>query len=104
MGWGGVGWSKGKIFGSCNSSKRLPRAAAAGMGAPVASARGATHAAADKQWVAEGLLANKAAATRGGGSEGDGRHENDVKRDHCTALRAVQHPSMTPTSLLGVWG
>ena len=27
-----------------------------------------------------------------------------VKRDHCTALRAMQHPSMTPTSLLGVWG
>ena len=24
-----------------------------------------------------------------------------VKRDHCTALRAMQHPSMTPTSLLG---
>lgn len=26
------------------------------------------------------------------------------KRDHCTALLAVQDPSMTPTSLLGVWG
>ena len=26
------------------------------------------------------------------------------KRDHCTALRAMQHPSMTPTCLLGVWG
>ena len=25
-----------------------------------------------------------------------------VKRDHCTALRAVQHPSMIPTSLLGL--
>ena len=24
-----------------------------------------------------------------------------VKRDHCTTLRAVQHPSMTPTSLQG---
>ena len=24
-----------------------------------------------------------------------------IKRDHCTALRAMQHPSMTPTSLLG---
>ena len=27
-----------------------------------------------------------------------------IKREHCTALRAMQHPSMTPTSLLGVWG
>ena len=25
-----------------------------------------------------------------------------VKKDHCTALRAVQDPSMTPTSLLGI--
>ena len=27
-----------------------------------------------------------------------------VKRDHCTALWAVQHPSMTPTSFLVGWG
>ena len=27
-----------------------------------------------------------------------------VKRDHCTALLAVQHPSMTPTSFLVGWG
>ena len=27
-----------------------------------------------------------------------------IKRDHCTALRAVQDPSMTLTCLLGVWG
>ena len=27
-----------------------------------------------------------------------------IKRDHCTSLRAVQHPSMTPTRLLGLWG
>ena len=27
-----------------------------------------------------------------------------VKRDHCTALWAVQHPSMTPSSLLGLLG
>ena len=25
------------------------------------------------------------------------------KKDHCTALWAVQHPSMTPTSFLVVW-
>ena len=27
-----------------------------------------------------------------------------VKRDHCTALWAVQHPSMAPTSFLVGWG
>ena len=26
-----------------------------------------------------------------------------VKRDHCTALWAVQHPSMTPTGFLVGW-
>ena len=40
-----------------------------------------------------------------GGREG-GREPRSrfVQRDHFTALRAVQDPSMTPTSLLGVWG
>ena len=28
----------------------------------------------------------------------------NLKRDHCTALSAVQHPSMTPTSFLVGWG
>ena len=26
-----------------------------------------------------------------------------VKREHCTALRVVQHPSMTPTGWGSVW-
>ena len=41
----------------------------------------------------------------GGGVRGGGAFMSAfVKRDQCTALCAVQHPSMTPTSLLGLGG